>query len=148
MVTPGFKTSDVSILLFKTCLQMIFYGKSNQAQPLVTEPRILMKAGAYSDSLTVANGDPLMRFCIVLLSTARIPQNIFEHQVSRFGQTIVDPFAIGKKTVVFQMFSTHWFVFWFIYGCIRRYDSCVNGIQTSDPKAIFWPKGIILPCWL
>lgn len=69
----------------------------------VTEPpRILMKAGAYSDSLTAANGDPLKDLKETLYGSAVMLRFSSEQFWTPFlkiwtAKTIVDPFAIPKK---------------------------------------------------
>ena len=76
--------------------------QSGTTPVIVTEPRILMKAGAYSDSLTVAKGDRSMRFCIVVLLSTAIFRRTFLNTKSQ---------DLDK---IRQMFSTHWFMFWFL----------------------------------
>ena len=66
-----------------------------------------MKAGAYSDSLTAANGDPLKDlketlYGIVLLC-CDFPQNSFEHHFLRFGlqRQLLIP-LLSQQNVVFN----------------------------------------------
>lgn len=95
-------------------LQMILLPEvqsGRKTHPVTELPRILMKAGAYSDSLTAANGDPLKDLKEILYGSATcdFPQNSFEHHFLRFGlqRQFVDPFALCYQKT---QFSTHWFV--------------------------------------